>query len=867
MRSLKFSAGQVILTLGLGGVCGVVSAAEPVPPAAPAVQAVLPSTPPVPAANRYQLRQKGIRALADGIYAAAARFFLDYRDATHQSEPDFSDATVLLVKTYLLQEAPEEAAEVLDYREKNGGVLNDAYYRDALVYWRAAQQRASGEFEKAVETSNTLLGAGRTREFRRMSLELQGDAFAKLRRWNDVQTTLRSLLDEFPDKDHPLQIQLGLVKAYLAGDQVELAEKMLGLIEQNQSADPGNHLELCRILLLVRKGQIETAYQRYQKIEAVAPEKMDESWWLTSSQLAGAMMKNQHYEEALGVLVRVVKFGVTQKERTEAQLQQVECMVALKLTDAAVAAFENVRQKDAPVAIAGPVQLKLADLLRSVGQLTAAINYFQAMVDDENAPWKLRFQAAISCGWCHNEAREYEKAMLIFDQAAKLGVTKDQQAESLVLAGDAAFEMDDFTKAALYYQAVADNYGQTPAAENARFKQGQSRAKAKLYSNAAMVFKQFVEEYKNSKMMEQARLERGIALKNAGDFALAASELRSFAEEKKASAYAPRALLEASEAALGGKDVPMAIGCLTLLLDGYPKSELFPNALYQRGYTYFFEGKDAAAVKDCDRFLQLYPQLPLAADVFMWMGDHYANQALPEKGEDYWRRLVNTQPKSPLAPVALYETAKSSYHRNDLDSAVALLNQLLDGYPQASAQVSAQAEILWGDVLAEQGLFKEAVAKFNRPSQLLKEGPLVWAAQGRLGEMYYSLAGENPENLQKALQTFTELLAVEGLPPQTREKVLYRRAKVYEKLGRTDSAIKEYMDIVYSYDDALKQGKAPDWYYFARAGYDAAHLFLMNKQERLAARTYERLAAAGIPTASEARQRAREIRQAHGLNL
>jgi hypothetical protein len=85
-------------------------------------------------------------------------------------------------------------------------------------------------------------------------------------------------------------------------------------------------------------------------------------------------------------------------------------------------------------------------------------------------------------------------------------------------------------------------------------------------------------------------------------------------------------------------------------------------------------------------------------------------------------------------------------------------------------------------------------------------------------------------------------------------------------MNAPEKALEEYLYIVYDYDDRVAAGQVPDWYYFARSGYDAARVLVLNKQFHQAARLYERLAAAGIPTAAEAREKAREIRDAHRLN-
>jgi tetratricopeptide (TPR) repeat protein len=132
--------------------------------------------------------------------------------------------------------------------------------------------------------------------------------------------------------------------------------------------------------------------------------------------------------------------------------------------------------------------------------------------------------------------------------------------------------------------------------------------------------------------------------------------------------------------------------------------------------------------------------------------------------------------------------------------------------------------------------------------------------------MYYSLGDTDPKMYNRAVECFSALIKNPSVPRDAVEMARYRLAKTYEKQGRADAAIKEYLDVVYQYGIDLKEGKARDWFYFTRSGYDAAQLLLLNDRFHEAARIYERLAAAKIPTAAAALAKAAEIRAAHKLN-
>jgi TolA-binding protein len=271
-------------------------------------------------------------------------------------------------------------------------------------------------------------------------------------------------------------------------------------------------------------------------------------------------------------------------------------------------------------------------------------------------------------------------------------------------------------------------------------------------------------------------------------------------------------------------------------------------------------------VADSQTFLDKYPQNPLAADVLMWLGDHASNNGAAEEGENAYLQVPTRFPESPLAPVALLEAAKSALQRRDQVRAVSLTGQLFRDYASTmSPPTLAKAELLQGDLLASQGQFAEAIPHFSRIPELVPKTPLAAAASGRLGEMHYSLSDGKQENLNQAVAIFQELVTRDGAPFPEREKARYRLAKAYEKLGQVDKAIKEYLEIVYQYDLEVKAGRVRDWYYFARSGYDVARLLVFSERFLEAARIYERLAAAKIPTSEEALAKAREIRAAHKL--
>ena len=817
------------------------------------------------AANGYTYRQKGMRAMEDGIYSAAARFFGDYREAVADSEPEFADATILLVRALLKQKHTEHAREALNYHSEHSPGLEDPYYREALTYWKAAVHLAARRWQDAVAVAKPLAEKASTVENRHRALALLGDAYVKMKQWRKAQEVLTRLIREVPGGAGESRARMGLVRTYLANDRPELAMELLDAVQKHPRGIPLRTIHAYRVLADLDMGRLDRAYDRYRDIEASRPQHPDEDWWTVSSQLAAELIRQGRCEDALVVLPHARSVATDREDRVQTDLRIIECLLAEEKKELAINALNEFKKNYSDADQVMAVQYQLAELLRETDNVLSAAEYFAEIAASESASPEMRYRASVSRGWCFNQAEQYDNAVEAFVSAVDLARSDKQATEALVMAGDAAFQMQNYTKAAIFYQRVADNYGEAPLAEKARYQQAVSRATAKLYANAALVYQQFLEAFPQSDRVPLARLERGVALRNAGDYAKAVDEFDKFTDQYPHNQEVPRALMEAHAAALGANDVPTAIRFLTRLIQEYPDSQFFPQALYKRAYANFYASRNEAALRDCERFLEDYPLLPMAADVFIWVGDYYANEGQLKKSEKYFLQLVTTQAHSRHAPMALYEAAKSAYRRGDNEKAALLLEQLQRDYPEMPKRIAAQAHMLAGDIAAKRGRFEQAIPAFRKVQEALPGTPLALAARGRQGEMHYSAGVDDPDSLQSALEVFSSLLEEPGLPAELRQKALYRRAKTFEKLGRGEAAIKDYLDIVYQYDLDVKADRIKDWYYFVRAGYDAGNLLVGEERFREAARTYERLARAGIPTGKDAAQRAREIRDTHGL--
>ncbi len=826
--------------------------------------------------SAFPAREKGRRALSDGLYEAAARFFREYRTATQLREPAYTDATYRLIHAEMQMGDVDAAVAVLADYDASGPHTQEANYREKLELWRGTLFLARGLPAEARAVFQAIADTTSHEGRRFQALEQLGDACARQGKWADAEAAFRRLLQHLPAGREPelrLRANLGVLKSVLAGGDPERGAALLDTLAG--VGVPAATLNLYRSLLLLSRNRLDDAWTLFREVMK-APEaaRGGADFWLVSGKMAEALSAAKRFGEAKDVLEGSLTAAPSAADRRQTRLRMAECLAAQGKTEAAAAALESFLRDFPGTAERSQAELRLADLLRQSKDFAAAAAHYQAVGEDAAAPAALRHRAASCRAQSLREAGKLPEAAQAFRRASQLGQTPDEQAGDLSDAAETALAAGKTADAAAWYQAVADGYPALPLAEQARFNQGLALARDGRPAEAAAVFRGFLAAHPASALAPQARIELGRALNDAGDFSGAIRELTAFVADAPADPRAPQALLEAQEAAVGADDLPMAVRFLSSLLEKYPASTQAPDALYQRTRLRFLQGENAAALADADLFLEKYGSSPLGADILMWTGDYCQNAGRREDGEKKYLAVAARYPVSPLAPAALLAAANSAFLRGDTERAGALAAQLFRDYDKSmTPDIRATGELLRGDLLAGAGKYGEALARFAAAAEGA-DSATAFAAAGRQAEMQYSLADGKPEEIAKAAALFSNLADNEKAPAAEREKARYRLAKAYEKLAQAagdkgkehqKNAIQEYLNIVYQYDADVRAGKVRDWYYFARAGADAARLLVLNEQYLEAARLYERLAAAGIPESKEAAENARRIRAAHNL--
>lgn len=879
---------------------------------ASAQDAPVPPVPPAPPAE--DARRRGMQALEDGIYSAAARFFDSYRQSVGASEPELADATALLVEALYREGRLTEAAEALDYQVKNTPGLKDAYYRDVLKYWRTAIdfERGESEPEQALSATADLLERHkRPDDVRVAALELQGRILAHTRQWEAAEKAYRAIIEEFiadpADLPHVLEAKLGLAtvlsRAGRTGEALELLNQMAQ--ESSNPVATRTQAQLRLIGVYIARNELEEALGIYDQVAAQQPKIADAEWYARVSELFNALARADAFDAALNLVPGLLALCPDDARRFQIEVAAANLQTeAGRLQDSKkkLTALRRNVDADALEALATVLvaEFRLAEALAEADNNETATEVLESIVAEEKASQDMRYKAATLMGAVLTDLQRHGDAVKVFAEAARLAETRERQASALFEAGQAAFRKAEsasgedrnnpvnYGLAANFYRNVADKFQETKFAREAWFRLGLARRRAELNREAAEAFSYFITHFTDDPQWETAAFERIRALRGIEDGGneQAMDAVSAFIRQRPESERAAAALMEGFHAARAAGDYARANGFLAMVIDNadrYAESGLPPHALYERIHLNFLYGKPEAAIRDAKTFLQRFSLLPLAADVRLWVGDHYCNLAKEAAaGEDPGQAMQLYEPalrfyldveanhaRSPQASRALYEAARIYQWQGNLDDAEGLLRKLLErDDPIRNNRFGAMVAILMGDVLSEGGKYENALTFYRNASRDAERLDLIIAARGRQADMMISVADlkepDDPEYesmIEEAIKIYLELADNNEAGPLIRDVSLFKAGKGLTRLGRLDAALEKFLTVVYDFETDVHHNGPRVWDYFARSGFAAGEILLQQERYEQALRCFSRIADSGLPVAAEAQARADAVKQ------
>src|SRR5438445_9787809 len=130
-----------------------------------------------------------------------------------------------------------------------------------------------------------------------------------------------------------------------------------------------------------------------------------------------------------------------------------------------------------------------------------------------------------------------------------------------------------------------------------------------------------------------------------------------------------------------------------------------------------------------------------------------------------------------------------------------------------------------------------------------------------------ALGRKDPAQIDAALAVFDELVRTPNTPAVWCNQALYKKAKALEQINRGADALAAFYDVLdrASHAGPSAQGSTErEYFWFYKAGFDAARIFEQRSDWRAAIGVYEKMPEVEGPRAEDARARTKQLGPEHG---
>jgi tetratricopeptide (TPR) repeat protein len=220
--------------------------------------------------------------------------------------------------------------------------------------------------------------------------------------------------------------------------------------------------------------------------------------------------------------------------------------------------------------------------------------------------------------------------------------------------------------------------------------------------------------------------------------------------------------------------------------------------------------------------------------------------------------VARENPTGPFAETALFlagQAAMKTINKGAVDRALDFFDQVVKRHGPLELFARQQQAL----VQTQLGKEKEAIALYELilAAEPPAEPELRYASFCGKGDNLRSLGAKNPKQLEAAIATFEQLATFPHVPAVWRNQALYKKASVLEQLGRTGDALVAFYDVLEPKEEER------EFFWFYKAGFDAARIFEGQQLWRSAIGIYEKMAKAEGPRSAEASARMKKLRLQH----
>ena len=496
-----------------------------------------------------------------------------------------------------------------------------------------------------------------------------------------------------------------------------------------------------------------------------------------------------------------------------------------------------------------------------VGHRAAAVDNFRAMVS--TAPKRPDLLGGfLEFAQLQREDHRFDDAIAVLDAARSLHPTSRQLAELSWLTADINYEAKRFEASAREFEKVARIDG--APARDALFNASLGWLQIANDAHFAADSGELRGGAKNDEAAADLLLEQGLVQAAQND-PRAANSLNNFVRDFPTNKRVSEAWVALAEIAFHAS--PPRLDEAAALLRRAMESHPTPLARERADYLNIWieetspNADSGKIISLANQFLRDHPNSNFTRDVRMKLAETYYRAQDFANAQTQFELLATQDPNGPLAEKALFfaaESALASMGSNSFEHALTLFGDV----------VKKEGELKWA-ARNEQAVIER---KLSKPQDALaiydevlkgdaKPGEKREALCGK-GDIYFEMGPSAPENYKRAIEIYDQLISDNDAPPHWKNQALFKKGVCLEKAGDAAGSLAIFYRVL---EDEGQPGKAREFFWYYKAGFNAARLLEEQQKWDSAAVIYQKLAAADGARSDEAKARLAQLRLEHFL--
>lgn len=455
---------------------------------------------------------------------------------------------------------------------------------------------------------------------------------------------------------------------------------------------------------------------------------------------------------------------------------------------------------------------------------------------------------------------KFEDALAVLTTARQFTLSSRTQSEIDFESGHALYGARQFDKAGVSFENVAATERQfaAPAFLNASLAWLQTGQIARAEADKKELGARGEKDAAAEVALEQALGAANRKEKNAADM------LQQFVRQFPDHARVSEAYLTLAELAFhaASPQLDNAEKYFAAARAAHPGGTVAEKADYLAIWLADARGADSdRVIASANDFLHKYPQSTWTPEVRMKLAETHFRRQDFANAQTQFETLAQENPKSAWTEKAVFlaaESAVASMANRSLERALELLTQV----------VKMEGELRWA-ARNEQAAIERRLGK-AQDAQVLYDEVLKGDARGAekrealcgKADIFLEQASTDSGNLGRAVALYDQLAGETPNQPHWRNQALFKKGVCLEKQSDIANALVTFYRIL-EFNPA--PDKPPEFFWFYKAGFNAARLLEEQQKWDSAASIYEKLVMANGPRSEEAQARLTQLRLEHFL--